>query len=159
MKLYLVRHGEALAKTRDPDQPLSARGVADVERLAGFLERRGLRAARVVHSGKTRARQTADILARALAPGGECAARDGLAPNDPVAAFAAEVAGWSDDVAVVGHLPFMARLATRLVGGGEGAAVVDYAPGAMACLERGDGGAWTIAWLLDPALLAGEGSR
>ena len=155
MKLYLVRHGEAVPKKRDPEQPLSARGAADVERLAGVLARRGVRAVRVVHSGKTRARETADILARALAPGTEIAARHGLAPNDPVEAFAAEIADWSNDAVVVGHLPFMAGLVSRLVAGNERAGVVDYAPGAVACLERVDDGAWTIAWMLRPDLLRG----
>ena len=52
MKLYIVRHGDALSGERDPDCPLSARGRVDAERLAGLLRAGGIRAARVVHSGK-----------------------------------------------------------------------------------------------------------
>ena len=155
MNIYLVQHGEALPEERDPGRPLSERGRADIERLAAFLADHGVRAARVLHSGKTRAAQTAALLASVMAGGAAAEARGGLAPNDPVAAIAAEIEGWSGDVALVGHLPFMARLAARLVAGREDAAVAAFRPGAMLCLERAEGGGWSIAWMLRPDLLAG----
>ncbi len=153
MKLYLVQHGEALPREADPDRPLSETGRADVGRLADTLARREVRAGRVVHSGKTRARQTADALARAMTPGAASEARTGLDPNDPTDAIAAEAAGWTGDVVLVGHLPFMARLASRLVTGRDDSGVVAFRPGAMLCLERGDDGAWSIAWLLRPEVV------
>lgn len=155
MKLYIVRHGDALPRERDPDCPLSARGRADAERLAGFLRAGGIRAARVVHSGKTRARQTADALARALTPGKESEARAGLDPNDPTDALVSEASRWTDDVALVGHLPFVGRLAARLVVGREDPGVAAFQPGSMLCLERDDDGVWTISWMLRPELLHG----
>ena len=79
MKLYLVRHGEALAKDVDPDQSLSEVGRANVERLAGFVGLRGVRAARILHSGKARARQTAEILAEAMA---DAEALESAIPDD-----------------------------------------------------------------------------
>ncbi len=33
MRLYLVQHGEALAKERDPERPLSGHGRADIDFL------------------------------------------------------------------------------------------------------------------------------
>ena len=71
MRLYLVQHGEALPKQVDPERPLSERGRSDVARVADFLKGAGIRVTRVAHSGKTRARQTAELLAsfvRRLAP-------------------------------------------------------------------------------------------
>ncbi len=153
MKLYLVQHGEALPKEADPERSLSDRGREDVERLARFLGERQIRVAQVCHSGKTRARQTAALLAAAVAPGAEAEAREGLAPNDPAEAFAEILAGWRDDVLVVGHLPFMARLVTRLAAPGGAGPTVDYRPGSLVCLERDDAGAWAIAWMLRPELL------
>ncbi len=150
MRLYLVQHGEALTKERDPDRPLSGPGRADVERLADFLAKRGVRAQRVLHSGKTRARQTAELLARAL--GGDCERRSGLAPNDPTGDVAQEASAWTGDVVLVGHLPFMGRLAARLVAGREDACVAAFRPGGMLCLERGEEGGWEIAWMLRPEL-------
>ena len=43
MKLYIVRHGDALPRERDPDCPLSARGRADAERLAERMSDERLR--------------------------------------------------------------------------------------------------------------------
>lgn len=155
MKLYLVRHGEALAKDVDPDQSLSATGRANVERLAAFLDRRGVRAERIVHSGKTRARQTAEIIAEAMANAGACAARDGLAPNDPTAPVAREITGLREDTVLVGHLPFLGDLAARLVVGSEGVTVAVFRPATMLCLEQGVDSGWSVAWMLRPDMLDG----
>jgi phosphohistidine phosphatase len=104
----------------------------------------------VWHSGKRRAEQTAEVLAAALAPGMPVA-RAGLDPKDPADGVAQEAAAWEDDVMLVGHLPFMARLAGRLVAGGEDAGVA-FTPGSVLCLEC-DQHRWTIAWMLRPVLL------
>jgi phosphohistidine phosphatase len=153
MTLYLVQHGEALSKEADPDRPLSAAGRSEVERLAGFLDGRGVRVARVLHSGKTRARQTAEILAAALAPRAAVEASDGLAPNDPPAPFAARATAWNRDVLVAGHLPFMARLTSYLVIGDADRPTVAYRPGTVVRLERAEGEAWRIAWMLRPEVV------
>lgn len=153
MKLYLVQHGEALAEEVDPERPLSDRGRHDVERLAAFLAGRGVRVLQVWHSGKTRARQSAALLASRLAPDVTPEARDGLAPKDSTEAFAETLAGWRDDALVVGHLPFMARLVARLVTGKDDGSVVAYRPGSVVCLERDEDGPWAIAWMLRPELV------
>jgi phosphohistidine phosphatase len=57
MKLYLVQHGDALPKDIDPDRPLSNVGHAEVGLLAELLAGH-MNISRVLHSGKTRARQT-----------------------------------------------------------------------------------------------------
>ena len=152
MKLYLVQHGEALPKEINSDQPLSDQGRQDVERLARFLADRGVRVSRVWHSGKTRARQTAELLAAAVAPRTKADARAGLAPNDPTDAFTETLVHWCEDAMVVGHLPFMARLVTRLVAKSDDSTTVAYLPGSLVCLGRDEDGAWTIAWMLRPEL-------
>jgi len=154
MRLYLVQHGEALAKEADPDRPLSDQGRRDIERLSGFLASRKFRVSHVWHSGKTRARQTAELLAAAMAPGLAAEARAGLAPNDSTEKFAGTLATWHEDAMVVGHLPFMARLVSRLVADNNDGTVVAYLPGSLVCLERDAGGAWAIAWMLRPELMA-----
>ena len=84
MRVYLAQHGLAEPKEIDPERPLSEQGHEDVRRLAAFLEGKGLRVEQALHSGKTRAEQTAALLARALLAGGRFKAYPGLAPNDPV---------------------------------------------------------------------------
>ncbi len=155
MKLYLVRHGEALAKDVDPDQPLSPSGRADVERLAAFLGQRGVRAERIEHSRKARARQTADILAGTIADAGVSTPRDGLLPNDPTTPIAREIAGLHQDTMLVGHLPFMGGLAARLVVGSENVIVAAFRPATILCLEHAVGDGWYVAWMLRPDMLDG----
>jgi len=153
VRLYLVQHGEAVPEDIDPARPLSARGREEVQHVAALLTRAGIGVEEVLHSGKRRAAQTAAILAAALAPRGTPEARPGLNPNDPIDGVAREAAAWDRDVMLVGHLPFMARLASRLVAGREDAGVVAFQPGSVLCLERTDQQRWTIAWMVRPELL------
>lgn len=154
MKLYLVQHGEAVAKDIDPERPLSERGVRDVMAIAGVLRDAGVRIERTWHSGKSRAEQTAKILARAIAPAATIEQVDGISPNDPVTVFAEDADVWDQDTLVVGHLPFMARLASLLTTGDPEQELVSYTPGSVACLERFDT-QWILLWMLRPELFAG----
>ena len=153
MRLYLVQHGEALPKEVDPERPLGERGRADVARIAGFLKRAGIRVARVAHSGKTRAEQTAELLAAAVAPGRVAESRSGIDPLDPIEPVAEEVENWSEDTMLVGHLPFMGRLASELLSQCDPPEAVAFRPGSVVCLEREADGTWKLAWMIRPELL------
>jgi phosphohistidine phosphatase len=155
MRLWIVQHGDALAKDVNPDRPLSGKGRSDIERLAAHLACCGVCVGRVVHSGKTRARQTADVLAAALQASEPVEAVKNLNPMDPPAPFAAECAGAAEDLLVAGHMPFVGKLVSLLVAGGEAATVVGFVPGTVACLEREDDGTWSVVCLLRPELLSG----
>jgi phosphohistidine phosphatase len=156
VKLYLVQHGEALPKTEDPERPLSEAGLRDVQAVAAFLKAAGIRVERVWHSGKRRAEQTADILARAVLPKGKTAAIQGINPNDAVGEFSVDADVWEEDTIVVGHLPFMSRLVALLTHGDPEHAVVAYSPGSVVCLERLAPHHWVVLWMQRPGLLAGR---
>ena len=151
MRLYLVQHGEAASEDVDPTRPLTGGGQADVTRVADFLAAGGVRVGRIMHSGKRRAEQTAQILGAALGRAPE--ARGGLNPKDPPENVAREAAAWDQNVMLVGHLPFMATLVSRLVAGRDDADVVTFQPGTIVCLERGDQQRWAIAWMIRPELV------
>lgn len=155
MKLYLVQHGDALSKDVNPERPLSDQGRSSVMRLAAFLRGR-IQVLHVVHSGKTRAQQTADILAASVAPDHPVESVTGINPNDVTETFAHQLVQSTEDTLVVGHLPFMASLVARLVNGSEDRAVVEYQPGSIVCLELNDAAKWLIQWMIRPELL-GEG--
>ena len=87
-----------------------------------------------------------------VAPAG---AREGLAPNDPTAPIARDLAGLREDTMLVGHLPFMGDLAALLVVGSEGVTVAAFRPATMLCLEHGIGSGWYVAWMLRPDMLDG----
>lgn len=153
MKLYLVQHGDAVSKEVDPQRPLSDQGRADVERVASFLGKTGMRVSRVLHSGKQRAQQTAELLAASVGAVGRLEKTPGIAPLDPTKPLSKTIAEWTDDTMVVGHLPFMGKLVSRLLIGEEAALTVVFCPGTVICLERGEGGSWSIGWMIRPELL------
>ena len=154
MKILLAQHGDAVDEDVDPDRPLSEKGRREVERVAAFMRGSELRVSRTVHSGKTRARQTAEILAGALQCERGAEAVSTLSPNDPVDQWVARAAGWREDTLLVGHLPFMGRLVSHLAAGDESAAIVEFRPGTVVCMQRNGGSAWQLCWMIRPEILA-----
>ena len=153
MKLYLVQHGEAYAKDEQPERPLTERGREDVQRLAAFLHRAQVQVGRVIHSGKLRARQTAGLLAQAIAPGVALESSGLINPNDNPAAFDWQGDSWDQDTVIVGHLPFMAKMVSQLLLEDQDKIIAAYRPGSVVCLEHADDGAWQLAWMIRPELL------
>lgn len=153
MVLYLCQHGDALAKDADPDRPLSERGTTDVCNVANALSG-SIETAAIVHSGKTRARQTAELLHERIAPGAAIRAEEGLGPNDPVDAFAATLDARQDNLLVAGHMPFVSRLASHLIGVDRD--ILAFQPGTVAALQRDADGGWTLAWMLTPDLASDQ---
>ena len=154
MKLDLVQHGDAKPKEEDPDRPLSGKGRADVQKMGSFLAVAGLIPPKsIFHSGKTRARETAEILAASLNPAGGAARADGLDPLAEFTAWAEKCAIWEEDLMLVGHLPHLCALASALLCGDEAKRVVSFSPGSVLCLERDDAGSWSIRWMLAPEMM------
>lgn len=158
MHLYLSQHGDAVPKSENPDRPLSDKGRKDVGRMASFLARARLPLAGVVHSGKLRAQQSALILSEGLGAGRvvqDCAYP--ISPNDPIEPlYDALMANKDieDNVLIVGHLPYLDRLLSRLVAGDEGAQCVRFEPGCVIALSREDQApTWQIEWVMQPRLL------
>jgi len=150
--LYLVQHGDAVSKEQDPDRPLSPQGEADMKRIGDFLRNAGISVDRILHSGKMRARQSAEILAHALSESGEAEAITGINPNDAVDEFASQIQQYMTPTLIVGHLPFLSKLASLLVMGKSDVEVVAYQPGSIVCLQRLDSH-WCINWMIRPELV------
>jgi phosphohistidine phosphatase len=153
MRIYLTQHGLAVPEDIDPDRPLSEQGRQDVRCLAEVLRQAGIRVERLFHSGKTRAEQTAAILAEPLLLAGQPQARSGLAPNDAVEPLSREIEAWARDTLIVGHLPFLGRLASLLVAGDPDRPTLAFQPGSLACLERDAAGHWVLLWMVRPGLI------
>jgi phosphohistidine phosphatase len=155
-RVYLVRHGEAGPDPDDAARVLTTRGREAVEAVALRLRAAGLEVAEIRHSGLARARQTADVLARHLAPARGVAVMEGLGPDDDPRRAATALASAADPVMLVGHLPHLARLAGLLLGGDR--AAVRFEPGTALGLGRGPDG-WVLDWMLPPRLAAERPSR
>ncbi len=152
MHVYLVRHGDAVSVHPSGDRPLSDQGRREAQRMAVFLADAGVRVDTIVHSGKARAAQTAEILNAGLDGNAKLEAWAGLRPNDAVAPVAERLRQAGSDLMVVGHLPFMAKLAGFLVSARDDA-ILDFHTTAVACFLNSDTGTWLLEWLVNPDLL------
>jgi len=152
MAIFLVQHGKSLPKDQDPEQGLSPQGRENVERIAATARGYGVQVGSIVHSGKKRARETAEIFAAALSPAGGVKQMDGLKPLDDVVSFAGGLDAQSR-LMMVGHLPFMERLTSFLVTGDMDSPVLKFQNGGIVCLDQGsEGKGWIIKWTLMPEI-------
>jgi phosphohistidine phosphatase len=143
--VYLVHHADAVGPDVDTQRPLSTAGRAHADRLAADAAARGVKPMAVWHSGKLRARQTAEPFWRACNPLAEFAAIRGLQPDDPPDEIATLLAGEIRDVMVVGHLPSLPRLLQALLGGRDGEPSPSFPQHGLVALEA-DGAKWTERW-------------
>ena len=150
MNLYLVRHGDALSEMRDPARPLSESGRAELQTLADHVSAH-VHVEQILHSGKTRAEQSAQILHRAL-PNASLQMREGLNPNDDVERLADTLQHETQALMIVGHLPYVSRLTSLLISGDADGSVFMFDTGCCIALQR-HGGTWCVRWMLDPHLL------
>ena len=150
MALYLIQHGKSLPKDQDPDQGLSEDGTTETERIASLAQGYGVRVSQIRHSVKTRARQTAEILARALKPQNDIQEISGIKPMDDVAACAAKISP-DENVMLVGHLPFMERITSYLITGSIDQPLIKFQNSGIVCLDKDpETQSWVIKWTLMP---------
>jgi phosphohistidine phosphatase len=154
MRLFLVQHGEAKAEEEDPERPLTDPGASDVRRVAGVAVATGTVAVeRILHSGKTRARQTAETWGEAL--GVPVDEAEGLAPLDDPSIWGKRITAETGNLMLVGHLPHLAKLAGLLVAGDAERPVVAFQQGGLVGLEQDkDGTGWSVFLILPPAAVS-----
>ena len=156
MKLYCIRHCEALTSVVDPERPLSEKGLNDANALACYLQKKEIKIPRIMHSGINRAKQTAEVLASSFE--GVQLIEDGvlLGENTEVLSVVQRVKTWTEDTALVGHMPYMSKLVQLLImehmneEETEKARILNYVPGTMVCLTYHTDGHWMIDWIHKP---------
>jgi len=153
MKLYFIQHGEAKSETEDPQRSLTARGekeIVAISKMAGSLR---IRPSKIYHSGKLRAKQTAEIIASALKiPDSLVQPAQGLNPNDDIHPWAERISKEKDDLMLVGHLPFLEKLTSFLLCGDQNARLVLFRFGAIVCLDQKEDKRWAVRWILTPEM-------
>lgn len=148
MRLVLVHHGDAVGPEVDPQRPLSEQGRLDVERLAADAAARGVKPAVIWHSGKLRAKQTAEAFWRACNPFAEFSATRDLQPGDSPAWLRDRLRGQSHDILIAGHYPHLPALLT-LLEAGEPALFPQHGVVALETDDAGD--TWREIWRLTSA--------
>ena len=153
MKLYLVQHGEAVQEEADPSRPLTSRGSQEVRKVAAFLKSIFAGPISTFHSGKLRALQTAGIIVGSLGPGYQVQQAENLSPGDSVQPWVEKINEETIDLMIVGHLPFLGKLTSSLLTGSESKTPVAFRQGGVVCLQRKEGQAWQVDWVVPPDIL------
>jgi len=145
--LYLVHHGDAVGPDVDPRRPLSEEGREHVVRLAAEAAARGARPTVVWHSGKLRARQTAEAFWRACNALASFSASRDLQPEDPPEWIRDRVRGETHDILIAGHYPHLPRLLTLLTPAGAAPSFPQH--GVVAVETDDEGKTWKELWRLE----------
>lgn len=154
MRLYLIRHGLAKPKQEDPEQSLSKQGRIETEAMANFITDKLKELPQdIYHSGKARARETAEIIGSALGVSSAVDTAESLAPMDDPNIWFSRLKDMRDDMMLVGHMPYMSRLASLLLVGDPEKSVLQFANSTVACLEQEDSDHWTLAWMMIPEMV------
>ena len=147
--LFLVHHGDAVGPDVDPMRPLSVRGRVEVDMLAQKAAELGAKPDIIWHSGKLRARQTAEAYWKRCNPLAAFSASRGLQPTDPTNWILDSLEGETKHVLLAGHFPHLPRVLGRLTTGDPDADSVDFPLNGIVALEEADG-RWVEQWRLKP---------
>jgi len=154
MNLYLVQHAEAVSKEQDPDRPLSNKGRADVDDIAAYTGNHiSLQVDQILHSGKTRAKQTAEVLGQMLQPAGGVKEDPNLGGGDDPAIWANRLADTNQNIMLVGHMPHLRKLASLLLCGDQDTKIIDFQNSGIVQLVRNDHGEWLVGWIITPDIV------
>lgn len=151
LKLYLVRHGDAVGIGENIRRPLSEQGLKEVKKMGQFLADHTPPIKQIYHSEKLRAEQTAEEIAQYLTPPPKLNVLEGLLPDDNVEPLVVYSNQWEEDTLLVGHLPYLANFASLLLM--SQGACFDFKTAAALCLEKVAPSQWCIAWFVNPQLL------
>ncbi len=144
--VVLVHHADAVDPLIDPQRPLSDVGRAQAVSVANALLAREVKPECIWHSGKLRARQTAEAIRRTCNPLAEFAAIRGLLPDDPPEWIRDRLTTESRTVVLVGHLPHLPRVVHTLLRNTEEWKADFPLHGAIALEEVDEG--WVERWRL-----------
>jgi phosphohistidine phosphatase len=162
MKLYILRHGDAVEhgdpRYKENERPLTAKGVQRTKDLAHALRQLEISIDLVLSSPLTRARQTAEIIARGLRLREKrLELTDHLAPSGSMQSLVERLHGVrsaSDSVLLVGHEPYLSSLVSLLCIGGPGLPLA-LKKGGLCRLDVDEpscGRCATLEWLFSPRL-------
>ena len=153
MKIYFLRHTEALEGFDDAARPLSEDGRSDARKLGQFLKRNGIELDGAYASPLVRARETAEIVLEhaGSAKGTRLELAEALTNSASLAAFQSWLGKLpaARHVLLVGHEPTISERVRRLLGMVRPDAL-GLAKGALACVETEDRRTGALKWLVTP---------
>ena len=130
--VYFVQHGIAHPKETDHTRALSDGGIDEVRRVATYLKNHHIAIAKICHSGKLRAQQSALIFSEILAVDNILEVNV-MNPNDSAAKLITQLT--EDAVMYIGHLPNIANVVALLISGDANKPLLKFKNSAVACIE------------------------
>ncbi len=147
--LFLVQHAEAKSEEEDPERRITDKGREETAKIAEFLKKAGVKIDKVFHSTKTRAKQTAEIIAKTLGIS-EVIEAENLEPLADPSIWAEKLKEIKENVMIVGHLPHLSRLLTEITKSKE--EVVKFRYSGVVCLEKEDD-KYRVLWIVRPDII------
>lgn len=157
MRVYFIRHAEAqeVGSTSDFDRRLTEPGLAQARAAGAAFRVLGAKISGILSSPLLRACQTAQEISARLDPSPAVEIRDSLAPGAAPRSYFKEFEGWSrGELAVVGHMPDLARVAAVLLAATPDVSLA-FKPSATCCVDvdlQTQSG--TLVWFHGPEKLA-----
>lgn len=149
MRVHLVHHGEAVDPGVDLRRPLSERGRAEVQAVAAALAAHGAKPDVVWHSGKLRAKQTAELCWAACAPFARFEATRDMQPDDPASWMRDRLRYEPREVLIAGHFTHLPRLLAALLGAAEGESAAFPQHGTVTLESSDEGQTWQELWRVE----------
>jgi len=156
MRLYFLRHADALEGANDASRPLSPKGKKQSRALGRFLQRAQVQFDAAYSSPLARARQTAELLLDTC--GSAKQAKLGLSNALLNETSEFEFVRWleslpeANHILLVGHAPTLAERLSRMMGLPD-AESVRLPKGGLACLETDDRREVTLKFFISPKVL------
>jgi phosphohistidine phosphatase len=162
MKLYILRHGDT-AEHGDPrykenERPLTPKGIQRTKQLAHILREMEITFEAVLTSPLTRARETAEILARGMKLQDNMRFSEHLAPSGSMEELVHQIntiRPAPKNVILVGHEPYLSGFISLLCTGAPGLPMV-FKKGALCRLQievLSVGKCAMLDWLLQPRVI------
>jgi phosphohistidine phosphatase len=160
VRLHWLRHGPADRKewigSDDRKRPLTSKGRERIERETLQLAEMDFLPSLILTSPLTRARQTAEIVARVLGRSGDLREEPLLAPGFSLTHLTELLTRYDDrdDLLLVGHEPDFSETLSAVIGGGQ----LLMKKGGLACVDLAqlDPPSGVLLWLVPPKFLVGD---
>ncbi len=153
MLLYLVQHAEAKSKDEDPSRSLSEKGIQNIKKVAHYASALNIKVSKIFHSTKLRALQTAQVLAEHIKVKDGISETEGLDPLDDPGIWFKRISEIKEDIILVGHLPYLNKLASLMLCDNMEKNVIDFKMGSIVCLERFENKDWGVEWMITPEVV------
>ena len=150
MKLFLIQHALAKSKEEDPERGITEEGYVITRKIASFAKQIPIEVRKIYHSGKKRAKETAEILKEYLEPTDGLESAKGLSPLDSHLIWAGLLSNINDNIMLIGHLPHMEKLCNFLLSKDGFKEDIKFIYSGIVCLERYPGNRWVVVLEINP---------